>query len=244
MSSYFFEVNVFKDCEFFNMIEEANLRSLICDAPMEIHPYFVKIFHANLKYANGISTFEVKKHHISLSLEEFAENCSLPCFSLPYSEIDQGDGFISFAYFYFLHDQNYGINSPFLMGGVLRDIHLIHYVVSRIIVHRKHNLRQLSKSHMVMNWSFSNKVETKSAITMIHHMIVSKRKGVMWLPYSHLVLRFLEHVGFNFEDEEFKDKLFVIGNADVGIMRIAINNKVPSQKPYRARRSTYGRQAQ
>lgn len=130
------------------------------------------------------------------------------------------------------------------MGGVLWDIPMIHYMVSHIIVHRKHNLKQLSKSHMVMNWSFSNKVETNSAITMIHHMIVIKRKGVMWLPYSHLVLKFLEHVGFNFEDEESKDKLVVIGNATVWIMRIAINNKVPSQKPYSARRSTYGRQAQ
>lgn len=36
-------------------------------------------------------------------------------------------------------------------------------------------------------------------------MMVRKRKGLMWVPYGHLISKVLEYIGFNVNDEESVD---------------------------------------
>lgn len=55
---------------------------------MEIYPTLVKMLYVNLVYANDDITFEIKKHQISLPLEEFVEICNLPCSGPQYLDID------------------------------------------------------------------------------------------------------------------------------------------------------------
>lgn len=65
-------------------------------------------------------------------------------------------------------------------------------------------------------------------------MMVSKRNGIIWVPYGYLVSKFLKHVDFNVEDEESTNKFAAKEFATMKVMRIEINNGVPSQKPLRA----------
>lgn len=160
LPSYFLEVCVLISCEFFRMLEEARMRNFIYDVLMEIYPILVRIFFANLKFSNGIITHEVKKYPISLSLEEFAEICNLPCSRSHYQEIDQSEGFHTTTSFFFLQDPDSIIPSPFLVGSVHPDIQLIHYVVNHILTPRKHSQGQLKKDDVLMTWSLANKVET------------------------------------------------------------------------------------
>lgn len=51
--------------------------------------------------------------------------------------------------------------------------------------------------------------------------MVSKRNGIIWVPYGHMVSKVLEHVGFNVENE-----------------------RVPSQKPHGATWAIKRHQAQ
>lgn len=104
LPSYFLEVCVLISCEFFRMLEEARIRNFIYDVLMEIYPILVRMFYANLKFSYGVITHEVKKYSISLSLEEFAEICNLPCFESHYQEIDQSEDFHTTTSFFFLHD--------------------------------------------------------------------------------------------------------------------------------------------
>lgn len=151
------------------------------------YPTIVKMFYANLIYANGVISSEVKKHQISMSLEKFVEICNLPYFGPHYLDIDQSEDFIIVASFSFLQDLESNIPSYFLMGNVHPHILLISYVANHILIPIKHNIWQLSKDDMVMTWSLANKVETNWAIAVIHHMMVSKIKGLAWVPNGHLV---------------------------------------------------------
>lgn len=83
--------------------------------------------------------------------------------------------------------QNLAFAHLFLVGSVRLDIMLIHYVVNYILVLRKYNLWQMWKVDMVIVWSLANKVKTNWASAVNHHMIVNKRKVVIWVSYSHLV---------------------------------------------------------
>lgn len=79
----------------------------------------------------------------------------------------------------------------------------------------------------------ANKIETNWASIVIHHMMVINKKGATWIPYGDLVSKVLELLGFNVVDEEFMDNYVVIRNAIMRLMRIKINNGIPSQKAHR-----------
>lgn len=73
---------------------------------------------------------------------------------------------------------------------------------------------------------------------MIHHMTVTKKKRVTWIPYGHLVSKILKHVSFNIEDEKFVSKSTWVRNVGIKLMRIEINNGIPSQKAPGLRRDS------
>lgn len=56
-------------------------------------------------------------------------------------------------------------------------------------------------------------------------------------------MKVLEHVSFNVEDEESEDIIAGVGKIMAGLMRININDGVPSQNPLRSKRFVQGRQA-
>lgn len=72
------------------MFDEANLESFIKNTRGEIYLTLVRVFFTNLKYAYGITTFEIQKHQIYLSLEEFVEICNLSCTIFLYNELEPG----------------------------------------------------------------------------------------------------------------------------------------------------------
>lgn len=162
LPSYFFEEIFFKDCEFIKLLKKANLREFICNT-MDIYPMPVKMFYANLRYADGSITVEVKKHPFSPFLEQLAEICNLPCFNPHYLEINQSEDLIIVVSLSFLYNLDSSIPSPFLVGSVCLDIHLINYVVKHILVPKKKNLIQLSKDDVVMTQSLANRFEKDRA---------------------------------------------------------------------------------
>ncbi|CAI8616071.1 unnamed protein product [Vicia faba] len=119
MPSYFFKVSVFRSREFFRLFEGARLKSFIYDVEMEIYPTLVIMLYANLILDNGIITYGVKKHQISMSLEEFSEFYNLRCLKYYYQEIDQSEGFHTAASFNFQYDPNSIIPTPFHVGTFL-----------------------------------------------------------------------------------------------------------------------------
>lgn len=84
------------------------------------------MLYSNLKYAHWVINYEVKKHQMSISFEEFTEICNLPYSGSRYQEIDQSEDFVTSASFSFLKEPNFDIPSTFLVGSVCPYIMLIH----------------------------------------------------------------------------------------------------------------------
>lgn len=61
-------------------------------------------------------------------------------------------------------------------------------------------------------------------------MLASKRKGI-YIPYSNLVTKILEHTSFNFKREESKEDVTKIGeNALAMMMYDTLNEKHPKER--------------
>lgn len=74
---------------------------------------------------------------------------------------------------------------------MILDIHLTHYMVTRILIPRKYNFRKLTKTDIVVVWRHANLVGKNWASTLIHNMM--DRKKNMWLSFSGLVTKVLVH---------------------------------------------------
>lgn len=73
---------------------------------------------------------------------------------------------------------------------MLLDIHLTLYVITHILVPRKQNFGQQTKTHVRTIWLPANKIETNWASTMIHHMMNIKGKN-MWLSFGWVIKKYL-----------------------------------------------------
>lgn len=65
----------------------------------------------------------------------------------------------------------------------------------------------------------------------------SKGKEIVWLPYGHLIMKVLDHIGLNVLDEESLENSTRIGNSVVRDMRIEINNGMLTKNPPKVRRA-------
>lgn len=63
---------------FFKTFEEPNLNTFIFNSLREVYSSLVKRFYSNIYFTHGIIYFKVRKHKITLPLEEFAEVLDLP----------------------------------------------------------------------------------------------------------------------------------------------------------------------
>lgn len=75
------------------------------------------------------------------------------------------------------------------MSIMLLNISLTHYIETHILIPRKHNCGKLTRVDVGMIWLFSNKVETKWARVVIHHLMDTKINN-MWLPYGDLITKY------------------------------------------------------
>lgn len=73
---------------------------------------------------------------------------------------------------------------------------------THILIPRNFYLGQVSKTRVVLNLLLSNKVKTNLNSRVIYHMIEFQRNGNVWLPYGHLIMKILEYIGFNLEEEK------------------------------------------
>lgn len=98
------------------------------------------------------------------------------------------------------------------MGSMFPNIRLIHYVAVHILIPRKYKIGYLSKDDVVIIWLLNNKVEINWASAVINHMIGSKRKRIIWLPYGNLITNILGNFVFTVEDEVSLEKSIRIRN--------------------------------
>lgn len=88
-------------------------------------------------------------------------------------------------------------------------IFLIHYVPTHILILKNHNLEKISKTNFALIWLLTNKIETKWASAVIHHIMGSMIKWNMSLPYVNLITMILEYIDFNVKEEELVRNLSI-----------------------------------
>lgn len=64
----------------------SDLRNIVFEKPQERYPDLIRMFYANFTYKDGIIGYEVKKHPITQSLEDFAQVCNLPFIGQDYDK--------------------------------------------------------------------------------------------------------------------------------------------------------------
>lgn len=69
---------------------------------------------------------------------------------------------------------------------------------------------------------------------VICHMMECQRKGIVSLPYGILIMKILEHIGFDLEEEESINDSISIRKHALGQMWMSIVNVVVVQKPSKA----------
>lgn len=72
------DTKIFQEFEFFQTLEESNLKMFIYKPPREVYLSLVKILYSNIYFTNGIVYPGVRKCKIYLPLEEFVEVLDLP----------------------------------------------------------------------------------------------------------------------------------------------------------------------
>lgn len=123
----------------------------------------VKMFYSNLYYVDGIVSYEVIKHKISISLNKYVEIMDLPCIRPVFNPIKVKE---CNNYNYeidvssFLLYPKSCISSPFTVGLMRPGIRLVHYVMNHIRFTRKIVFSHLTIYDVSVVWLISNKVET------------------------------------------------------------------------------------
>lgn len=152
-SSHYVDEDLFKNFSFIEAFTIVELRNFIFEKPQERYPKLVKIFYTNLSYKDGIISSEVKKHPITLSLEDFDHEYNLPFIEQDYDQMDlEGNkfNFDTLAHS-LLIDPTSIIPTPFNIGLINTNIGLIHYTMNHVFFPRKANhpkIRHLC--HMVL----------------------------------------------------------------------------------------------
>lgn len=87
------------------------------------------MFYANLSYKDEIISFKFKERPITMSLEDFAHECSLPFIEQDYNQMDLKGNEINFDTLAhsLLIDPTSIISTPFNVRLILSNIRLIHY---------------------------------------------------------------------------------------------------------------------
>ncbi|KAL5067871.1 hypothetical protein RYX36_018758, partial [Vicia faba] len=137
------------------------------------------------------------KHKISLPLEEFADILDLP-YDGPRFNLDEPEE-----------------------GFMCSNIRLIHHAENHTLFPRKSKSGHLTRSDVVIMWLLANKIETNLASAEIKQMLRIKIKRIC-MPYGDMVMKILEHVGYNFKEEVSMQNLPKIGEATLGLMRYKI----------------------
>lgn len=84
-----------------------------------------------------------------------------------------------------------------------------------ILIPKKHSLGKVCKTNLVLTWLLENKLETNWEDKVIYQMMESQRKRISLLPHGDLIMKILEHIGFNLEDEESISELTRIGKHEL-----------------------------
>lgn len=88
----------------------------------------------------------------------------------------------------FLDNPSACIPTHLKLGSMLLDICLAYFVVTHILIPRKHNFGKLTKTNVAVVWRLANKMETIWVSAMIHHIIDRKRKNML-LSFDKLVTK-------------------------------------------------------
>lgn len=117
------------------------LRNFIFGKPQERYHELVRIFQAILVYQDCVISYEVRKHPIILSLEDFAQACNLSFIQEDYDQKDFKDNEFNF-------DPSSGIPSSFNVGLIRSDNRMIHHIMNHIIFPRKNNFCTIQKLYI------------------------------------------------------------------------------------------------
>lgn len=118
------------------------------------------MFHANLSHTDGIINYKVKKHPITLSLEDFSYIFNMPFIEQNYDQMGlEGNKFTFETIAHsLLINPNSTIPSSFNVGLILPNIRLSHYTTIHVLFPKKGNYNTLSKSDILVVWLLENQV--------------------------------------------------------------------------------------
>ncbi|KAL5062502.1 hypothetical protein RYX36_024239, partial [Vicia faba] len=125
-----------------------------------IYSYLVKMFFSNLHLTDGILRSEVKRHRITLSVEEFGEMLGLPHED---TIIELRDRLNIYNYIIIassiMKEPSPSIPYPFTVGYIHPENYMTHYVINYILFPRKRNFDLITKVDMEAIWLMENKVK-------------------------------------------------------------------------------------
>lgn len=122
-----------------------SLKNSVFEKSQERYLELVRMFYANLSQKYSIINSKVKKHHITLSLEDFACICDLPFIVQDYDQMDLEGNKFNFNIHSLLIDPFSRIPSPFNVGLVFPNSILIHCTVNHVFFPRKSNYSTIQK---------------------------------------------------------------------------------------------------
>ena len=87
-----------------------------------------------------------------------------------------------------------------LSGSLAFEIHILHYLIVRILLPRSSNLAQVSEEDLIVMWAFHTGRQIDWAHLVRYHMHKALRLNAP-LPYPHLVTLFLQHFNIPLDSE-------------------------------------------
>lgn len=109
----------------------------------------------------------------------------------------------------------------------------IHHVVTRVLLSRKNNYKNILKEDVVIMCLLTHNIQTNWAYGVMCHMMEFKRNNSTWLPYGHLITQILSDVNVIFEREISNPDLAQIGKDSLNKIKIWVVNEDLKYEPLR-----------
>ncbi|KAL5053444.1 hypothetical protein RYX36_034126 [Vicia faba] len=158
------------------------------------------MFFLNLYFTDGIVQYEEKIHTISMPVKEFGEILNLPHEDIILDPEDK-----EYNYYHKIVASSLMkiptpfIPNPFTVGYIEPDSHMIHHMINHITFPRKRNFGLKTEVDVEAIWIIDDKIMLNQAYQVIKY-ITGRNKEEVILPYKNMIIKILEHTGFNFEE--------------------------------------------
>lgn len=117
------------------------IRNFVFEKTQKRCPKLVRMLYANISYKDGIINSKVKKHPITMYLEDFPQEFNLPWMGEYYDQLDlEGNEFNFEIHAHsLLIDPASRFPTPFNVGLICPNVRSIHYTMNLVLSPRKCN---------------------------------------------------------------------------------------------------------